>query len=491
MHTLTPAQPGLLLWWRREIERHPVLLFWIVIFAVHAGMNAKLGHEIGGGAGIPAAFYAACFLGFAGVGAWAADKLIVDRVRQGRGLLLTLALLQLVIGQMAGWQSFGLTLSKGAGEIEAKAEQRRTTDDGLKAARAELKSLGIVRPVAAIEAEANLECSIKGRAYKDGVGPRCTALRTELETAKRKRKLEADVERLTAQLAAGPAVKDAGALYDVPQGLANMLVGVVTGTPGKVGPDDVRFVWLIILVFALEFFGTFGLALVRMMEGGDPDSRGGARGPRGRSAPDAPRGADRMRDVVEAVVGALPQPAPLLALAGPAPAAAAPYIAPPSGAQMHGAPIQITINGSGADRVGSLAGAPGADTAPAPAALRVAPQSTASKRDPRLDIPSLPADAPPVDRSAIQRDLSPAEREAADVILAFAAACLVPQPGGIVDAGNIHRRYARWAGERALAEAPFLALLADVTPHRAEDIGGSLHVRGVALRAATRLEAVA
>lgn len=487
MHTLTPAQPGLLHWWRDEIERHPVLLFWIVIFAVHAGMNAKLGHEIGGGAGIPAAFYAACFLGFAGVGAWAADKLIVDRVRQGRGLLLTLALLQLIIGQMAGWQSFGLTLSKGAGDLEAKAEQRRTTDDGLKAARAELKSLGIVRPVAAIEAEANLECSIKGRAYKDGVGPRCTALRTELETAKRKRKLEADVERLTAQLASGPAVKDAGALYDVPMGVANAVIGLFTGHSGKVGPDDVRFVWLIILVFALEFFGTFGLALVRMMGGGPSDAgshpgRGGPRSPRG-----GPSGGDRMRDVVEAVVGALPQPSPMLALAGPAPAAAAPYIASasPAGAQMHGAPIQITINGSGADRH------------EAPAVMRVTPPEpkrapgAATAKTARQDIPSLPADAPPVDRSAVSRDLSPAEREAADVILAFAAACLVASPGGIVDAGNIHRRYARWAGERALAEAPFLALLADVTPHRAEDIGGSPHVRGVALRAGTRLEAVA
>lgn len=494
--------PGIVIWWRDEIRRHPILVGWAIIFVVHAGMNAKLGHEIGGGDGPGAVLYAAAFLGFACVGAWAADKLLVERVRNGRGMLVTLVVLQVAIGQMAGYQSFGLTLAKGAGELEAKATSRRTTQEALEDARAEVKKIGTTRVIGSIRADEQLECTIKGKAYKDGVGPKCTALRNELATAERREKLQGEIVRLTAALRDGPAIKDGNALYDVPMGLANAIVGGLTGRAGKVGPDDVRFVWLVLLVFALEIFGTFGLALVRLMDGGPhggasdaaPHPRGGSRDPRGRGSPDAKwasEGAQRMRDAVEAVVGALPQPAPMLALAGPGAPSRDVYVAPPSAAHMHGAPIQITINGSGADRVGSLAGAPGADTAPAPAALRVAPQSTASKRDPRLDIPSLPADAPPVDRSAIQRELSPAEREAADVILAFAAACLVASPGGIVDAAHIHRRYARWAGARALDETPFLALLADVTPHRAEDIGGSLHVRGVALRAGTKLEAVA
>lgn len=500
---VAPPPPGIILWWRDELRRHPILVGWLIIFVVHAGMNAKLGHEIGGGEGPGALLYAAAFLGFACVGAWAADKLLVERVRSGRGMLVTLVVLQVAIGQMAGYQSFGLTLAKGAGDLEAKATSRRTTQEALEDARAEVKKIGTTRVIGSIRADEQLECTIKGKAYKDGVGPKCTALRNELATAERREKLQGDIVRLTAALRDGPAIKDGNALYDVPMGLANAVVGGVTGRPGKVGPDDVRFVWLVLLVFALEIFGTFGLALVRLMDGPDGGPRRGGRLPAGESprpGTTPPRGGT-FRDAVDAVVGALPAPAPMLALTGPSDAHFAsgpgqmttPYIAKPThvAPQMHGAPINITINGSGAERVGSLAGAPGADTAPVPAALRVAPQSAASRRDPRLDLDSLPADAPPVDRSAVSRELSPAEREAADVILAFAAACLVASPGGIVDAGNIHRRYARWAGARALDEAPFLALLADVTPHRAEDIGGSLHVRGVALRAGTRLEAVA
>lgn len=491
-------QPGIILWWREELRRHPILIGWLIIFIVHAGMNAKLGHEIGGGEGPGALLYAAAFLGFACVGAWAADKLLVERVRNGRGMLVTLVVLQVAIGQMAGYQSFGLTLAKGAGELEAKATSRRTTQEALEDARAEVKKIGTTRVIGSIRADEQLECTIKGKAYKDGVGPKCTALRNELATAERREKLQGEIVRLTAALRDGPAIKDGNALYDVPMGLANAVVGGLTGRAGKVGPDDVRFVWLVLLVFALEIFGTFGLALVRLMDGGphggtsgaDPHARGGPRDPRGRGAPDAKwasEGALRMRDAVDAVVGALPQPAPMLALAGPGAPSRDVYVAPPSGAHMHGAPIQITINGSGADRQEAPAVVRVTPPEPAPGATSAA---GGAKRE-RQDIPSLPADAPPVDRSAVSRELSPAEREAADVILAFTAACLVVSPGGIVDAAHIHRRYARWAGARALDEAPFLALLADVTPHRAEDIGGSPHVRGVALRAGTRLEAVA
>ncbi len=476
-------------WWRDEIERHPVLIGWAVIFVVHAGMNAKLGHEIGGGQGIPAAFYAACFLGFACVGAWAADKLIVDRVRAGRGLLVTLALLQLVIGQMAGWQSFGLTLAKGAGELEAKATSRRTTQEALDDARKERAKIGTQRAIGSIRADENLECAIKGRQYKDGVGPKCTALRGELAAAERAEKLQADINRLTAELRAGPSIKDGNALYEVPQGIANALGSMIMGHETKIGPDDVRFVWLIILVFALEFFGTFGLALVRMMGGDGTPHRPTGRGGR---PPETPRDGGTIGDVVNAIAGALPQPSPMLALAGPDVPHRDLYlgghpIAPQSA--MHGAPINITIQ-SGADRA-SLAGASAAHPAAAPSVERVTPAAEAASKRDRRDIVSLPADAPPVDRSRIARDLSPEERQAADVVLAFRAACLVDTPGGIVDAANVYRRYQHWAGERALTLEAFFPLLADVTGIAPAMIGGHPHIRDVALRAGAKLEAVA
>jgi predicted dinucleotide-binding enzyme len=103
----------------------------------------------------------------------------------------------------------------------------------------------------------------------------------------------------------------------------------------------------------------------------------------------------------------------------------------------------------------------------------------------------LSADAPPVDRSRVSRALSPEEREAADVILAFRAACIVDSPGGLVDAQHLVRRYQAWAGNRALAPEAFLALFADVSGFKAVDMGGLPHVSGLALRAAPGLKAVA
>lgn len=473
---------GMIHYWRGQFERHPVLIGWAVIFIVHAGMNANLGYEIGGASGPAAWAYAAGFIGFAILGAWAADEVLAGGATGSRRYgLLALALGQLAIGQMAGWQSFGLTLSKGAGQIEAKAETRKSTADGLKAARAELARIGIVRPVPTIEAEEKLECTIKGKAFKDGIGPKCTALRAEIETAKRARHLEGQVETLTKQLAAGPNIKDGNAVYSIPQGLANWVRGQLPGEPrAAITPEDVQFFWLILLVFALEFFGTFGLALIRGRDGDGSDAHHDRGATPGHLKRARDMGNATLRDAVDAVVGALPAPRPMLALAGPA---SAPDYAPNTGANAYGAPINLYI-GSGA--AGPLAASPhvaGAETGVA--------QTPPSPPRPRRDLAALSADAPPVDRSRVVRTLTPEEREAADVILAFRAACIVDTPGGIVVASDIWKRYRHWAGERALGEAPFLALLADVTGIEAVDIGGHLHARGVALRVGTKLEAVA
>lgn len=479
----------LLGWWRDEISRHPVLVGWLVIFIVHAGMNAKLGHEIGGGEGLAAIGYALAFLGFAFVGAWAADRVLLGHVTPSlrRGCML-LALLQVLIGQVAGWQSFGLTLSRGAGKLEAAATQRATTTEALASARAELKQIGVTRAIGTIRAAETLECSIKSRAYKDGVGPKCTGLREELATAERRAKLEEQVTALVANLRQGPNVKDGNALYEVPQGIANALVGVVTGAPGKVTPDDVRFVWLIVLVFALEFFGTFGLALIRMTGEHDGVPPGGGR--RTHASGDttnAPRGPNPLQAAVDAMVAALPAPAPMMALAAPGGA----FTGSGPGAMPHGAPINITVQAAGFPGFGG-AGAP-SQAAAIPLVAEDVPTAEArvARLPARRHLAALPADAPPVDRSRIARALSSDEREAADVILAFRAACLEDAPGGIVTADDIHNRYRYWAGERALSSDAFYALLGDLAGIRPVMIGGFPHVRGVALRSGAKLERVA
>lgn len=471
-----------LAYWRRELARHPILAGWLLIFAVHAGMNAKLGHEMGGSEGLGALLYAAAFLGFAVLGAWAADQIGEARGTRRMGLV-TVALLQLAIGQMAGWQAMGLTLNKGAATLEAKADARRTTKDGLDGARAELAGIGTVRPIEAVRAEATLECEIKSRTYKDGVGPKCTKLRAELATAERAAQLRSDIERLTGRLASGPAVKDANALYQAPQGIVQGLVNawawMMGGTPATIAPDDIRFGWMVFLVFALEFFGTFGLALVR--------GAGGHGGGSGRSEPQpSPAGSGQgsgepvhtMREAIEAVMGsarrALPAPPQLAAISGPDGG---------SSYAVHGAPISIHF----------AAPAPPSD----PSGAAREPGTTGSRRPSpasmpmRDDLPALPADAPPVDRSRIMRALAPEERAAADVILAFRAACLRDTPGAVVSAFDVHARYAAWAGARTIEAGAFVRLLADVAGLEPVAIAGAPHYRDVALRMAPQLEAVA
>lgn len=478
-------------WWSEELRQQPVLAFWMIVFVVHAGMNAMLGYTIGGGEGVAAWLYAACFIGFAGLGAWAADQYLHGAKRWRSGLL-AMAVAQFLVGQMAGWQSFGLTLNRGAASLESKAETRTTTHQALQAARAELASLGIVRPVAAIEADAVLECEKKSRTYKDGVGPNCTKLRVELETAKRARHLETEIGRLTGTLAAGPNIKDPNALYAAPQalaqGVANMASAVMGGAARQITPDDVRFGWMIFLVAVLEFFGTFGLALLR-----SGPSDGASGGGVGQHATPVPSPAPSFRDAVEAVIGTLPR------LPSPEPAYALPS---PASASASTSPINLYFQAP-VSPASVTAAAPASAPPLAPGPQTLSPDASTEDTVARFEriraeilgqrhnLPALPADAPPVDRSRIARALSPDEREAADVVLSFRAACVANAPGGVIDGQSLFRRYERWAGERALAETAFHALFVDVTGVEAADIGGLRHYRNVALRAARKLEAVA
>lgn len=511
---------GLTQYWRDEIARHPVIIAWMLIFVVHAGMNANLGYQIGGGAsgGIAALFYGLCFIGFACFGAWAADQIAHSTDRSRRRGMIALAVLGMIIGQWAAWQSFGLTLSRGAGQIEGQAETRASTMTALKNARAELAQIGIVRPVATIRADEVLECEKKSAQFKDGVGPKCTKLRGEMATAERARKLEADIAALTAQLAAGPNVTNANAIYEIPQALMQGVANVVASAMGdgrtiSVGPDHVSFVWRMTLAFALEFFGTFGLALIRSTGGGDASGgdRHAARQGTGPTPGRLDRTIHRAERAVSDMIDRLPQPAPMLALPGGGQGfwisqqegrSSAPDAQWASeGAKQYGSPINITFaapaavpppgNGAANSAAGEREALAATFLPPGDSPAGSWPPGVTFGQQPRRDLAALPADAPPVDRSRIARELSPEEREAADVILAFRAACIVDTPGGIVVAADVWKRYRHWAGERALGEQAFVALLADVTGLAASDIGGHAHFRGIALRVGAKLEVAA
>ena len=160
----------------------------------------------------------------------------------------------------------------------------------------------------------------------------------------------------------------------------------------------------------------------------------------------------------------------------------------PGGAShAYGAPINIHFAAPGLFPQTQPTGAaePGPGGLPSPA-----PENSRVPRE-RQDLPALPADAPPVDRSRIARALAPEERQAADVVLAFRAACLIDSDGAVVSAEDVHKRYEQWAGQRAVAAPVFARLLADVAGLQASDIAGSPHYVGVALRLGARLEAVA
>jgi hypothetical protein len=487
-----------IVWWRDEIARSPAMAGVLLVWLINASMNAAMGHTIGGG-GYWGSAIGAVFVAVAALGSYAAHAQ-ASAVGYARSLLLLMVAFQLVLGQIAGWQSLGLTLDRGATQLETQATGRASVQGRLDRARAERQQIGTVRPASAVEADERLECSRVSRQFPTGEGPRCTAFRVELATARRAEELDRAIPQLVAELRAAGTVGNAQAGTQVPEALSSAVATMIVGERVTVTAEQVRFALLVFLVAVLEFIATLGPGLFSSQAGASghrgPGGGNGRRsngfdaapGPHG--APDARGAAVPMRDAVQAVMGgpwpALPAPAPVVALPG-------------GGTQaMHAAPINIYLDnvaGRGAGEQLSRVGVP-PHLDPAAAAPLTLPspgffEAVAGRRE-RLDLPALPADAPPVDRSKVRRPLTDDEREAADVILAFRAACVPAAPGGVVSGEHLFRRYQAWAGtERALGEEAFEALFADLTGVERVEIGGLGHWRGIALRAAPGLKAVA
>lgn len=429
------------------ISHHPVGLVWLVLWSVNAYLNARTGWETGDGSfAMAAAFFAVAVLG-----AIAASHLPTARATQRAGLIAIVGL-QLVLGQYSGWQTIGMTLSRGAGALDHQATSRATLSDEITALRSERTAIGTVRPVATIEAEEVLECGKVSRRYPDGVGPECTKLRAEKGQAQRARLIDAKLPELVAKQGGGATLTDAEAPYKVAQSLLAAISGKAVTT------DDVRYWFAIFITLALEFMATLGPPLFGI---------GGMRpSPMPYYDPFDPA-------ALPPVPGALPAPPRLPRLPGPYSAAsghagranhgydhdAAGGAAGTHSATSHSAPITINLTPS-------PTAAPSAASSPAARA--------AKPRSPRHDVGAQPAHDPPVDRRPVQ--------EAIDGLLAFRAACVAEAPGGLVAAADLYRRYTAWRGDRALAEAAFHAMFGELTGVPSADIAGVRHYRDVALR---------
>ena len=480
----------LIRFWRAEIDRNWIVAAVLVVFLITASFNCRMGYEIGGGADeFPLSLgYGLVFVGLAVLGAYGFAQ--AGSVAGGkRSALIAVGIIQLAVGLQAGWQSLGLTLSKGAAGLETKASLRQTFTDDLRKARAQREALGVTRAVSAIAADEVLECRRTSQAYKDGVGPACTKLRGELASAKLAVDLDKRIPELQAQLADAPRIKDANANFEVAMSLASSARSWWTGKPVTVSSDDARFWFLVFMVAVLEIVGVLGFWIAGVHGGGN--DRGGRSPFDGHDDVSAPEGF-LPPHALFAPIRQLPAPPRRMAIAADAGLARATTSAAQLGPDgnpltagggtaggghntLAGAPINLTLNMGGAGIT------PAASTSQPPDIARTGEPAA---RSPRHDVGIVP-DIPPADRGAVNA--------LTDNLLAFKAACIVVVSGGHVTATDLYRRYVAWRGAGALVETAFHGIFPTVADVPAEAVGGQLHYRGVALRAAsvTTLRSVA
>lgn len=457
---------NLLASWRDEIARNPVVLAPLVALGAVMSMNARTGYALANKSYIMGII----FVAIAVLTAYAATKgLEMPKGGPHRGrrrALIAWAVVGFFIDQFCGWQTFGLLFADGQVARDTKGQNVAALRADIGRLQAERASLVIPRPVAAIEPEEQRECKLAPKGI-DPVGPKCTALRVEL--GKAKRAAEIDDKELPAklqQLASGDQVAEGQVQFLVPLKLARAAVGLVDEkTAKRIQGRHILFGFELIMVAVLGVASVFGFWLVGTHGAGDEDDA---------------RDYSPLRLAGPPVRPALV--APSVPLSGDG------WDGPRGGGSPPGAPITVNV---GVPQIAAPAAQSDAARAASvePGVKPPAPAVLVPARD-RRDLAGLPSDAPPVDRSRVTRELSPDEREPADVVLAFAAACVVDAPGAMVTLTDLHRRYAAWAGERALGRDVFARLFADVAGVAIGDIAGTAHARGIALRAAPPLKAV-
>ena len=465
-----------------KLRDHPIMLVWGCVWFVVAMLNFGAGIKTGGFA------LALAFVSIAMLGAYAAKEAEVAEGGRRVGLCV-LIVTQLVLGQWAGWQTFGLNLNSNATGLDSQASTHNTAAEDLARAKAERAALGTPRAIDAIKADEHHECA-------SGVGPLCTGFRRELANAERAADLDVQIPALVKQLGQGPQLSNPNAPYAVAQAFGGVIASWISGKPETASRDDVIFWFSIFVTAVLEFVGTCGPWLFQFgakwaaPEPPKPAYGAWDFGPRrityqqniqgGVSAHSAPHavhtetGSDRHGDFVSDARGGPSSPrgsgsssAGDDGLHQPLQTSAS----VPASQQQSGAPITVNLYGQ--------------PNAPQPtplvpvelpenrtvAALR---EVTQRRIEPAVEQSVREAPDVPVDNSELNALLHG--------LNVFAAKCLVKQPGSWVEAAKVYAIYRDWAQERACSEASFHSLFPAVSGVRLHLAGDVPHYAGIALK---------
>lgn len=483
-----------------DVLRKIMPAVWAVLMFVVLSLNFWAGWKVDG------LLIGMAFVCVALLGAFAAANVRQAPVAM-KPVLAAVIAFQLLLGQWAGWQAVGLNLAQNTAVLDTQADLHHANRDELKRAQERRTALGTPRPVDAIAAERELECKRTSRTYKDGKGPRCTALMSEEAAAQEAAGLDRRIPELKAQLEAGGQLTDGNAPFSVAMKVSSVVASLVTGKPVTVGREDVLFGFKIFFVFLLEFLATCGPMLLQMLERETPQPVAGPRKrityqPLSSGASDAdthprqgmPRAPDEDEDAVadKASSGYLTsgsggeRPAQAETEPGRSNSPALSLPAVPAHATGHntvqGAPINVNLYTSPGASEARYASAPRAQEAPAkdPARLadKVSDRNVAKLRD---VLPAAPADVPPADRAGM--------REVCDGIVAFRAACLIHMPGGLVPMDDVYAAYQAYRSGRAATRTTFDGLFEDVTKIPVSAMAGVSYANGVGLRAIARASA--
>lgn len=455
-----------------------------VCFLIETSANALYLFRAAGGA---VNFLAATLSGAGGVavaviGATLAVRWTQVSWRSPNKYFLTLLVAGCVgFGYIAGLRLFGVTLADGGLRRERQAMQGKLADTELKRKQAERDAIGTPANADAIKAAIAKELGAfigkagktVGQATRDCADPswaptackRVGDHKVKLADAERAATLDGEITAAAKKLDGAPIVAGGDADLQVLASISGASV------------DDVKF-WLPVgVVTLMTLLANFGLPLSGFLPHQQMPAPMAHQPPRLLARGQAVDiGGEPPHSGASVWSHGAPPSGPSYPGASVMPQGGPSSVAP----HMSGSPISIVFGNPAAAGV-APANANDAGGAPAPTHEPARAPATLV-RPPRHDLPAMPADVPPVDRSRLTAALGIGASEIADVALSFKAACIADAPGAVVAIGDLYRRYRSWVGERAVTEQAFGPLLQAIGL-AIVDVGGVVHVRDVMMRA--------
>lgn len=235
------------------LREHPAYAGLCLVAAAEAAINAYFGwHYFKGEVYGVSLMMATLLLGNEMVKWQAADGIgeamaAEQPWRAAAWAVVALACLSISIPAHIGF--IGMLRADTAAAREAQADQGTAAKQQLTRALDEQAKLGTQRPVDAVAAERKLECARVSKAYPNGEGPRCTALKSEEAAARRAVELAELIPTLQ-----GQRVQTGG----VAQGDAQVRVFGWIFTQSK--DDDIKLALSVALALAAEIITTLGFA---------------------------------------------------------------------------------------------------------------------------------------------------------------------------------------------------------------------------------------